>query len=52
MVAVVQREWAALNPRATLREPITSQEVLELAHDRLAIPQADVLPGHRRRRRA
>jgi acetyl-CoA acetyltransferase len=29
MVAVIQREWAALNPRATLREPITVQQVLE-----------------------
>jgi acetyl-CoA acetyltransferase len=29
MVAVIQREWAALNPRATLREPTTVQEVLD-----------------------
>jgi len=28
MVAVVQREWAALNPRATLKEPITVAEVM------------------------
>ena len=28
MVAVVQREWAARNPRASMREPITVQEVL------------------------
>jgi acetyl-CoA acetyltransferase len=27
-VAVIQREWAAMNPRATLREPITVDEVL------------------------
>lgn len=27
-VAVVQREWAAMNPRATLREPITVDDVL------------------------
>ncbi len=28
MVAVVQREWAALNPRATYRDPITVADVL------------------------
>jgi acetyl-CoA acetyltransferase len=28
MVAVVQREWAARNPRATFREPITVADVL------------------------
>lgn len=28
-VAVVQREWAAKNPRASAREPITVQEVLD-----------------------
>jgi acetyl-CoA acetyltransferase len=28
MVAVVQREWAALNPRASYREPITVEQVL------------------------
>lgn len=28
-VAVVQREWAGLNPRATLRDPITVQDVLD-----------------------
>ena len=33
-------------------DPITVDDVLELADDRLAVPQADVLPGHRRRRRA
>ena len=27
-VAVVQREWAAMNPRASLREPITVDDVL------------------------
>lgn len=27
-VAVVQREWAALNPKATLRDPITVDQVL------------------------
>lgn len=28
MVAVVQREWAGMNPRATFREPITVADVL------------------------
>ena len=28
MVAVVQRQWAALNPRATYREPLTVEDVL------------------------
>ena len=28
MVAVVQREWAAKNPRATMKEPITVADVL------------------------
>lgn len=29
MVAVVQREWAGMNPRAMMREPITVDDVLE-----------------------
>jgi acetyl-CoA acetyltransferase len=29
MVAVVQREWAAMSPRASYREPITVDDVLE-----------------------
>lgn len=28
MVAVVQREWAGMNPRATFRDPITVEDVL------------------------
>jgi len=28
MVSVVQREWAAKNPRATFRQPITVEDVL------------------------
>jgi acetyl-CoA acetyltransferase len=28
MVAVVQREWAGLNPRATLHEPVTVEDVM------------------------
>jgi acetyl-CoA acetyltransferase len=29
MVAVIQREWAAMNPRASYRDPITVQDVLD-----------------------
>ena len=29
MVAVVQRQWAGMNPRATFRDPITVQDVLD-----------------------
>ena len=29
MVAVVQREWAAMNPRASFQDPITVEDVLE-----------------------
>ncbi len=29
MVAVVQREWAAMNPRASFHDPITVEDVLE-----------------------
>ena len=29
MVAVVQREWAGMNPRATFRDPITVDDVLD-----------------------
>lgn len=29
MVAVVQRQWAAMNPRASFRDPITVQDVLD-----------------------
>src|SRR4029079_9630518 len=28
MVAVVQREWASMNPRATMKDPITVEDVL------------------------
>ena len=52
MVAVVQREWAAKNPRATMKAPITVEDVLELADDRLSVPHPAMLPRHRRRRRA
>lgn len=36
MVAVIQREWAGLNPRASYREPITVEDVL--ASDMIAWP--------------
>ncbi|MBA3812289.1 MAG: thiolase [Caulobacteraceae bacterium] len=36
MVAVIQREWAGLNPRASHREPITVEDVL--ASDMIAWP--------------
>ncbi len=29
MVAVVQREWAAMNPRASYRDPLTVQDVMQ-----------------------
>jgi len=29
MVAVVQREWAAMNPRASFQDPVTVEDVLE-----------------------
>ena len=29
MVAVVQRQWAAMNPRASFRDPITVEEVMQ-----------------------
>ena len=35
---VVQREWAAKNPRATFKDPITVDGRAELAHDRLSVP--------------
>jgi hypothetical protein len=31
MVSVVQREWAAKNPRATFKTPITLEDVLNFA---------------------
>ena len=50
-VAVVQRQWAAMNPRAMMREPITVDDVL--ASPLVAYPDAParVLPGDRRWRR-
>ncbi len=51
MVSVVQREWAGKNPRATFKDPITVDDVLEFADDRLPVPVVAVLPGDRWRRR-
>jgi acetyl-CoA acetyltransferase len=47
MVSVVQREWAAKNPRSTLRAPITVGDVLKFADDRLPVPATAVLPRDR-----
>jgi acetyl-CoA acetyltransferase len=44
MVSVVQREWAAKNPRATFKTPITVEDVLNSPDDRLPIPLIAVLP--------
>ncbi len=52
MVAVVQREWAAKNPRATFHDPISVDGRAEFADDRLSVSIAAMLPRLRRRRRA
>jgi acetyl-CoA acetyltransferase len=51
MVSVVQREWAAKNQRATFKAPITVEDVLKLADDRLPVPAIALLSGNRWRRR-
>src|SRR5262245_33849400 len=38
MVLVVQREWAAKNPRATFKTPITVEDVPSSPDDRLPVP--------------
>ena len=50
-VAVATRKWAQLNPRAIMRDPLTVDDVLALAHDLVAAPPARLLPRDRRRRR-
>jgi hypothetical protein len=40
MVSVLQREWAAKNPRATFKTPTTVEDVLIFANDRLPDPEA------------
>ena len=52
MVAVVQREWAAKNPRATFHDPITVDDVLNSRMIAYPFRLLHVLPGDRRRRRA
>jgi len=37
IVSVVQRDWAAKNPRATFRTPLTVEDVPELSDDRLPV---------------
>ena len=50
MVSVVQREWAAKNPRATFMTPITVGALLN-SRIILPVPLIAVLPGDRWRRR-
>ena len=42
MVSVVQREWAAKNPRATFKAPIHRRGRAEFADDRLPVPAISV----------
>ena len=51
-VVVAQREWAADNPRAFRRKPVTVEQVLAGPPDRLPVHPGHVLRGDRRRRRA
>ncbi len=51
-IAVGVREFAGLNPNAMYRDPITVDDVVELAHDRRPAAQARLLRDLRRRRRA
>ena len=50
-IAVGVREFAGLNPNAMYRDPITVDDVVELAHDRRPAAHARLLRDHRRRRR-
>jgi hypothetical protein len=47
MVSVVQRDWAAKNPRATFRTPITVEDMLNSRIIRLPVPAIAVLSGDR-----
>ena len=40
MVAVIQREWAAKNPRASFRDPITVDDVLNSAMIAWSLPSS------------
>ena len=51
MVAVVQREWAAMNPRGLLSRADQRRRRPRFTDDRVPVPQAHVLPRDRRRRR-
>ena len=51
-VAVVQREWAAKNPRAMMKAPITVEDVLNSRMIAYPFRHPAMLPGDRRRRRA
>ena len=48
MVSVVQREWAAKNPRTTFKAPVTVEDMLKVADDRLSVPCFGAPPGQRR----
>ena len=50
-VAVSTRKWAALNPKARFRDPITVADVLASRPGLLAVQPAQHLPRHRRGRR-
>jgi len=51
MVAVAQREWAAKNPRATMKTPITVEDVLNSRMIAYPFRILQCCTGHRRRRR-
>ena len=50
-IAVDTRRWAAMNPRARYRDPITVDDVLASPVIAVAAAPARLLPAHRRRRR-
>ena len=50
-IAVDTRRWAAMNPRARYRDPITVDDVLASPVIGVAAAPARLLPAHRRRRR-
>ena len=50
-IAVDTRRWAAMNPNARHRDPITVDDVLDSPHGGVAAAPARLLPGDRRRRR-
>ena len=48
-VAVAQREWATMNPHATMRTPITLEDYHNSRLDHRAVPPARLLPRLQRR---